>query len=311
MKTLLPGFIDRADVRLGNAVFNAYDRNGVAWVLTDLEGWWDIPEINIPDDPRPFEQDGSYYTPGRYMPRTMTLSGTLVPPAGVQQGLPLSPTRDLAGYARQALGACLDITRLTAVLAVDEDVPKQAEVQLASRPSFRNSKINGATDFSIPLKAGDPRKYAQVETFISDVPVARSTDQGRTYPRTYPLRYLAPGTPTGQQSPGTALATNAGTYPTGAIIRIYGPISTPSIENVESGSILRFITTVPDGSYLEIDLLNRSVRLDGEINLRSTVEIRSKWFMLTPGLNSIRLNGAPLGDGSPYMSVRFRSAWIY
>jgi hypothetical protein len=310
MKVLLPGFVDRADVRLGNAVFNAYDRNGVAWIVQDIEGWWDLPEVNIPDDPRPFEQDGSYYTPGRYMPRTMTLTGTLVPPAGVQQGFPLTPTRDLAAYARQVLAASLDLSRSTAVLAVDEEVPKQAEVQLASRPSFRNSKINGATDFSVPLKAGDPRKYAQVESFITDIPVARATDQGRTYPRVYPLTYQDPGTPIGAQSPGIAIASNAGTYATGAIIRVYGPISTPSIENIEANSLLRFITTVPDGSYLEIDLLNRSVRLNGDINRRSTVEIRSKWFMLNPGLNSIRLNGDPLG-GSPYMSIRFRSAWIY
>jgi hypothetical protein len=310
MRVLLPGFIDRADVRLGNAIFNAYDRNGVAWVLTDMEGWWDIPDVTLPDDPRPFEHDGSYYTPGRYMPRVITLSGTLIPPSGIQQGLPLGdPATNYASWARQALGSAMDLVRKGATLQVDEEVPKQALVQLAARPSFRNSKINGAFDFQIPLKAGDPRKYAQTLTTISGIGMARSVS-GRTYPRTYPMTYQTPGTQSTSLS--LAYAANAGTYNTGAIIRIYGPVSTPQIEHIESGNRLRFHTDIATGDYLELDLLNRTALLNGTANRRATLEVRSHWFLLQPGVNTIRFNGSLTGeDAEPYMDIEYRSAWLY
>lgn len=307
---MLAGFKDTADVRLGAAVFNAYDINGVAWVVTDIEGWWEFPDLTLPDDPRPFEHDGSYYTPGRYNPRTMTLSGVLIPPAGNPQGAPYGrPTRDLAAYAREVLGRTIDMARGAAVLRVDEDIPKQAEVQLASKPTFRNTKFNGVVEFQIPLKAGDPRKYAQDLSTVSNIGLARSTG-GRTYPRTYPLTYTGGGTTTSTSS-GIAYAPNVGTYPTGATIRLYGPVSTPSIEHLESNSTMRFHIDIPAGEYLELNLLDRSVLLNGTTSRRATLEVKSKWFMLQPGTNSIRYNGEPLGSGSdPYMDITYRSAWI-
>lgn len=321
MRTLQAGFVDRGDVRLGNIIFNAYDRNGVAWVLTDLDGWWDLPEVSLPDDPRPFEMDGSYYTPGRYMPRVISLQGVLVPPASMQYGAPAGfPARDLAGYARQVLGAGSNIVRNAAILQVDEETPKQAIVQLAAKPSFKNSRVNGVIEFQIQLKAGDPRKYSQLETQLLGAGVSRSTS-GRHYPRVYPLKYItsdgAPpvtgGAPvTTASGNGTVVAENVGTYNTGAVIRLYGPISTPYIENIEQGKHMRFHLDIAEGDYLEINLLERSVMLNGTTNRRATMEVKSRWFMLEPGTNTIRFNGDPLGSGAqPTMDITYRSAWLY
>lgn len=311
MSTLLPGFTDTADVRLGSVVFNAYDRNGVAWVVTDIDGWWELPEVSIPDDPRPFEQDGSYLTPGRYMPRVLALNGMLIPPAGVQQFQPTgNPTRNLASYARQALGAAVDIARVAAILQVDEEVPKQAVVQLANKPSFKNSRVNGAIEFSIPLKAPDPRKYSQTLIVSPDTSLVQASG-GRTYPRTYPLTYGDVGDTSGPQT-GIILATNVGTYNTGAVIRINGPVASPTIEHLELGVVLMFNTSVGSNEYLEIDLFDRTVLLNGETNRRWTMDVRSDWFMLQPGVNSLRFNGEAFGSGaSPSMNVTYRSAWIY
>ncbi len=284
--TLLPGFNESADVRLGAVIFNSYDVNGVAWVCTDIEGWWDLPEVSIPDDPRPFEQDGSYYTPGRYMSRVMMLEGVLVPPPGILPGVTNgTASRDLASYARQALGAALDIARNSTTLYVDEEIPKQAQVQIANKPTFRNSSVNGVMEFAIPLKSGDPRKYAQHLTSLSTA--------------------ISGGT--------SVAATNIGTYPAGAVIRIQGPVVNPVVTNTQSSSALAFVLTVADGDYLEIDLLNRSVLLDGVTNKRATMTIPSRWFMLQPGANTLVLSagsGGSLGSGSA-LEVDYRSAWLY
>lgn len=302
---LSPGFRATADVRLGGLVFNAYDRNGCAWVVTDLDGWWDTPEVSVPDDPRPFEQDGSYYAPGRYQSRAISLTGTVVPPGGLQQGIAYgTPTRDFSAYARQAIGAGLTFVRSSALLQVDEEVPKQAQVQLAGRASFKNSKINGALDFQIPLRAPDPRKYSQ-ELHSLDTLIGSAT-VGRTYPRVYPMTYGD-----ASHSTGIVTANNAGTYETDATIRIYGPVVSPSIEHLEQGKRMTFATSVTQGSYLELQLLDRTVLLDGMSNRRSTVGVGSKWFTLGPGRNSIRFTGTPVGDSEPRMTVEYRSAWIY
>jgi len=276
---LLPGFQDSADVRLGAVILNSYDVNGVAWVCTDIDGWWDMPDISLPDDPRPFEQDGSYYTPGRYMPRVLTLKGVLVPPPGILPGVTtFTNARDLASYARQAFGAALDLARNSTTLQVDEEVPKQCQVQMVGKPTFHNNNSNGMTAFTIPLKAGDPRKYAQTLTALS---VAAS-----------------------------ASATNAGTYPTSAIMRIKGPVTNPTVTNIEASSSLQFNITVASGQYLEIDLLNRGVLLNGVTNKRSTMTIPSRWFMLQPGANTLVLTASSLGSGSG-LEVDYRSAWLY
>lgn len=305
-RVLLPGFRETADVRLGNLTFNAYDRNGAAWVITDIDGWWDTPEVNVPDDPRPFELDGSYAAPGRYLSRAITLTGTVVPPSGQQQGTPYgNPTPSFSAYAREALGAGLNFIRSSALLQVDEEVPKQAQVQLAGRATFKNSKVNGALDFMIPLRAPDPRKYSQ-QLFTPDTLIA-SAAGGRTYPREYPLSY---GDDAG--STGSISAFNMGTYSTGAVIRIYGPVATPTVEHVEQGKRLTFVDTIPEGSFYEIDLADRLVMLDGTSNRRNTMEIRSRWFMLEPGDNTLRFNGTALSTTpTPRMTVSYRSAWIY
>lgn len=288
MTMIIPGFIPSGDIRLGPLFFNSYDLNGVAWVCTEIEGWWDLPEVSIPDDPRPFEQDGSYYTPGRYMPRVMTLTGVLIPPPGLLPGVTEeSNSRDLASYARQAMGSALNIARLTTMLEVDEEEPKQAEVQIANKPTFRNSTINGAIEFTIPLKAGDPRKYSQTLTSLSS---ASSGASG--------------------SSVETVEAINLGTYPTGAIMRINGPVVNPTITDIELDSDLSFVITVADGDYLEIDLLNRGVLLNGVTNRRATMLIGSRWFMLQPGTNTLVLDADSMGSGAT-LEVDFRSAWLY
>jgi hypothetical protein len=66
------------DIQLGELVLNYLDTStGVVWVLTNLEGWWTLPDSEFPDVARGWG-DGSYDADGRYTARIMTLEGSFL-----------------------------------------------------------------------------------------------------------------------------------------------------------------------------------------------------------------------------------------
>lgn len=56
---------------------NTIDANNVVWVVSDIEGWWNLPEPEFPDLPRGWG-DGAYDAVGRYASRIMTLTGSFL-----------------------------------------------------------------------------------------------------------------------------------------------------------------------------------------------------------------------------------------
>ncbi len=66
------------DVQLGELVLNYIDSTtGVVWVMSDLQGWWNLPDSEFPDVARGWG-DGSYDADGRYTARIMTLEGSFL-----------------------------------------------------------------------------------------------------------------------------------------------------------------------------------------------------------------------------------------
>jgi hypothetical protein len=66
------------DVQLGELVLNYLQTStGIVWVLSDLQGWWNLPDSEFPDVARGWG-DGSYDADGRYTARVMTLEGSFL-----------------------------------------------------------------------------------------------------------------------------------------------------------------------------------------------------------------------------------------
>ena len=72
---MVTGLQLRADISLGSLTLNTIDTEGVVWVCTDIQGWWQQPEAEFPDFNRGWG-DGSYDVRGRWMARDMVLTGT-------------------------------------------------------------------------------------------------------------------------------------------------------------------------------------------------------------------------------------------
>lgn len=285
------------DVILGTFVFNTVDAYGVTWIIEDIDGWWYLPDVSLPDIVRTDALDGSYSVDGSYNARLFTIKGHYFAPTAIDIEL-----------ARGRLLAAMDAVRREVTLQVNENVPKRAQVRLASRPRVATVQQNGRTEFEIPLKAADPRKYDVSETTATTrLPVPSG---GRTYNRTYPLTYGASGLS------GIITAFNNGTYSSPGMIIFNGPVDNPSVESLTTGNKLAFTISLGIGDTLTVDLQNHAVVLNGAASRRYTLTYDSTWFSIEPGENDLRYGGVQSIPASPptvpftTMEVVFRSAWM-
>lgn len=145
----LTGMKLKGDISLGDFLFNTIDEFGVVWVITDIQGWWQHPEPDMPDIPRGFG-DGSYDIKGRYQARLFTLSGSF-----------MTPDPSLVEAARDRLIGATDLVYKGAWLktGLQENNKRASFVRLNGAPSIQTITARGRTDFSIGLKAADPIKY--------------------------------------------------------------------------------------------------------------------------------------------------------
>jgi len=146
----LTGMKLQGDIALGEFLFNTIDPYGVVWVITEIEGWWQHPEPDMPDIPRGFG-DGSYDIKGRYQARIINLQGSF-----------LTPNPSLVEAARDRLIAATNLVYKGAWLktGIESDNKRSSFVRLSGAPNIQTVTARGRTDFSIGLKAADPIKYA-------------------------------------------------------------------------------------------------------------------------------------------------------
>jgi len=140
-----------AGVSLGSLVLNTIDEDGVVWICTDIEGWWNHPEPDVQDIPRGYG-DGSYDVRGRYQARQLTLNGVF-----------LVPDASYVPAARSKLIANTDLVYVGDWLRTNENPTKASYVRLSGRPEITTVNPRGRTEFSIGLRAPDPLKYEWYE----------------------------------------------------------------------------------------------------------------------------------------------------
>lgn len=206
----------KADISLGNLVFNTIDEDGVVWVITDIDGWWSHPEPDMRDIPRGYG-DGSYDVRGRYQARIITLIGTFLPPAA--SGL---------AKARGKLIAATDLVYTGEWLKTDESPTKAAYVRLSGKPMIQTTNARGRTDFSIGLRAADPLKYEWWEG------------------EEFGYRNVAiNGKNVSTSATGAGIVSNIGNAYTSVIMEVTGPLTGPAtIYNTTTGEFLTIISSL-------------------------------------------------------------------
>jgi len=274
---------------------NVEDDEGVAWVVTAEEGW----SSSAPVRPRAEDREashGAWGGPGYYSARVITLTGTAVAPSRTAMLRAKDRIRFLTPDADPV------------VLRVDEaHMSRQAAVRLGADVKTTDRGAIGF-DFSLTLLAVDPRRYGVV-ALSATATLPTETAPGRTYPRLYPSGY---GGATGGGAAVEVL--NAGTFATGAVLRFYGPVNQPGVEEETTGARLRYdVLLATDADMLEVDLARRTALLGGTASRRSRLLAGSAWFLLPPGPTRLRMLGvrasSDAADPDPRMDVEWRSAW--
>lgn len=279
----------KADIKLGNLILNTIDDDNVVWVCTDIEGWWNLPDPELPDLPRGWG-DGSYDAKGRWASRLITLNGTF---------LTQDPSQVEAARAK-LLDAVSLVYRGDWLVVNETPIKKGTFVRLSGRPEINTSTARGRTDFSIGLKAADPIKYEYVD---SD-------------PEGYNVVTLTP-----VSGSANTTITNSGNISVPIIVElskgfaVSDPDDPPTIANSTLDQIITITGGTDSTNQLEIDTYNREVldvqyELDEVVNVangRAKVSTLIDWIYLDPGANSIVLTNFPTGSTC---KIYYRSGWI-
>lgn len=283
-------------VQLGDLLLTGVDDLGCTWRTWDpILGWDGSPASSISLTQKT-RAAGAWKGPRQLTPRAITLTGRVDAPDSAT----LEATLDRLNTASDVDGATLAITR--------GDSPRTATVcrEGAVDPQWVNDT---AANWTVDLIADDPRKYGpEIASAPTGLP---SKSGGLTWPITFPVSWTGvlvsgevslfnPGNAKGTAAPGMIIRIDGGT--TG----VPGPI----IRNNTLGLTLALGSnyTLPAGSWLEFDTLNRTVTEAGIAERAGFLTSRG-WFLASPGDNDLAFDAADR-TGDATMTISFRPAYL-
>jgi hypothetical protein len=157
----------------------------------------------------------------------------------------------------------------------------------------------GAAKIVIDMTMPDPLWYGDVQHGRLSAPIAAD---GLVFPVVFPITFGNEG------SPGAATIRNTGTWRSDRLsLRINGPVTAPKVTHVDAQAELSFDIRLEEGDYLDVDMLDRTVTLNGTANRGGVLMPGSKWFGLEVGDNEIQFR-AELGTGN--VDVSWSSAYL-
>jgi hypothetical protein len=187
------------NIILGEFIFNTVDEDGIAWIITDITGWWTHPDAEVPDIERGWG-DGSYDVQGKYRARNLSIEGTF-----------LVPNPSLVEAARDKLVSATNLVYQGAWLKTGNNPIRASFVRLSGSVNIDTINTRGRTNFSIGLRAPDPIKYSWNDASPDgydyvEIPVKNTN-----------LGYL-----------GSATVNNIGNYGVPCIIEVAGALTSPA-----------------------------------------------------------------------------------
>lgn len=167
------------------------------------------------------------------------------------------------------------------------------------RYDWDQGRRNAVIPFQVTILCEDPRIYSSsLQTAIIN-PASLSVS-GRGYNRSYPMSYGGSGS-----SPSASI-NNTGNRPTPGLLTIAGPGTNPRVTSDNEGKTLRVQISLAGGDVLVLDLAERTVTLNGSTNRRNLLTADSRWWLIQPGINSIRYAA---DDITSQLTVSFRPAY--
>jgi len=235
----------------------------------DVVGWLDGPPVRSGLQAKA-QQDGAWDGSGSRTERPLEVLGFIeeATPAAADAAL-----RELTALRPQA------------VYEVVVDNPDVGVLSCLARVVGKvTSEWSGdrAFEYAIPLAAPDTLLYGP-PTYGSASLASATPGIGRVWPRVWPTDY---GVPPGA-TPGAVLVPNAGTAAYWARLRTDGPSLNPVVTLMETGAWVRYNGSLLAGQWLDWDMANRRVLLQGQVSVREKVTSSGNWLAVPVGGASI------------------------
>lgn len=153
--------------------------------------------------------------------------------------------------------------------------------------------------------AEDPRAYSQTLTKESSDALAPAGG-GMVFSFGFPFTFST-------SSGGTVSVMNSGKRKTPAVFRINGYCLNPQIVNLDTGERIILgkdsaAAEVPAGSYFELDVAARTVKLNGTTSVRNLLDsANTTWWELPPNLTNLQLQAADSSGAT--LDVLYRDAF--
>ena len=270
--------------RLGSLNLNQVDEHGCEIWFSTIEGW-DSPASSVEITQRVGEH-GGYATAGFLTPREITITGAVV-----------APDKQMLRDAKDRVNAASSLSEVT--LMINEfSMSRFVTVVRTGGVTWEDTPAPYAK-FTMSLVATDPRKYGAEEQSVM-LRVPRS-EGGRSYPDNCPFSFTA------YVNQDSATIINKGNIDAPVRIDMYGDVSGPWVEQLESGRRLDFDLSYDAGRYTALDSKRRSVLLDGLASRAYTMS--GRWFNLPPGPSTIRYGGTST-QGQARAFVRWRDTYL-
>lgn len=265
------------------------DGNGVSWIIKKLDGWDGPPTVG--QVIQRSADHGGWPAAQYYGPRLLSLT--------VMASAPSQALRDQAAVQ---LVQAVPVSDL-ATFVYNEPVPKVAYVRQNGSANIGMDKPTLTdVEFTIPLVAPDPRKYATtplVQTATLPAPVINPL----TFPVILPIGF--PGRLPAIDSAVTCV--NSGTFETRPIITLSGPIDSPQVVNAVTAQVVSFTgLNLGPADQLILDTDARQAFLNGAFY---PADVSSAWWVLGPGSTQVYLTGGNFAGGAT-ITVSWSSAWM-
>ncbi len=285
-----PGNQGRSPIALGDLLMNWVDDDGTVWAIEDNPGWLGSPASTAEFSQRA-RGDGATTSEGFLQAKTMPMKGRI-----------RALTAEHLSYAVDRLNQAVSVTPFD--LMVSESgrirhmrVQRQDEI-LTGTP--KGSPL--VAEFSIQLKAKDPRKFGDLITASTRLPFSQG---GRRRPSKYPVKW------TGVSNTGVIRINNPGNTQAPVWLRIDGPLPAGGWNITHQGKkrSLTFASALAlsAGEFVTVDMDRKEVLAQGQAPRQGYVTSRG-WFALDPGDNDIAFS-AQNYSSTASLTVTTKPSW--
>lgn len=262
-----------------NNQFTFYDnQNGI--IIRELEGF-EYADVNAVIDDISGDV-GAIYITSKFGRRSFSWAGDLV-------------SDNVFALRRQMLA----VLRQTGVMktikfTTYDGLDLQAEAEIVKVLNPYNHKIH---TYLIEAISPDWRFYSQTLKEFETVQTVISG--GASIPATIPMSFHA-------ENNSSNVASNDGNEITDPVFVIHGPGTQFTVGNQTTGKEFIIEYSLNSTQYIEVDVKNRSVKLNGLTNIYSSFD--GDFWRLEPGGNTVRFIVEGVGENS-LLTIRYRDAY--